>query len=172
MKHALLLFVAIAAAACSEAPPPAPPPGPAISTTSEAPGDGASVTLRGRPDGDTVLVDILARGAADVHGATFRLTFDPDSIAFGGDITSGPSWSKASLAIAKEATPGLLLVTFAEKGAIGISAKEETVLGTVRFGVRAHRTSTIGIRADRSALMDRDGKIANATFHGATVTSR
>lgn len=174
-KHLLAAFVLAAlaplAGACSDDPPPAQPTAPEIAIASEAPGDGASVVLRGRPGADVVQLDVVARGAPDVHGATFRLTYDPDALAFGG-VSGGPAWSKSALAVAKEAAPGVLLVTFAEKGAIGIAAKDETVLGTVTFGVRAHRTSTVGFRADRSALMDRNGKLAAATFHGATVTSR
>ena len=52
----------------------------------DGPGDGASVVLRARAlevvPRDHVIVDVVARGAKDLHGAAFRVTWDPETLTF------------------------------------------------------------------------------------------
>jgi hypothetical protein len=164
----LALVASLALAGCSEDPPPAPAPPPPVTFGSEAPGE-TSVFLRGHAEGERAIVDVVARGAADVHGAAFRVRFDPATLSFVG-ATSGPSWSKQVIALAKEGTPGQLAVAWAERGATGIAAKDETVLGTLTFDVRAHRPTELAFRPERSAVIDRAGATVPVTWHGATVS--
>ena len=172
MRRSLFVFVALFVAACST--PDAPPSSQRspVDFAPEPSGDGPAVFVRGRPDtlGDRVLVDVVARGALDVHGAAFRLRFDPAMLAY-SEIAPGVQWHSGAMAVAKEGTPGQLAVVFAEKGGIGIVAKDETILGTLTFDVKKHGPTALSFRADRSGVVDRDGNPVAVTWHGGTLTT-
>jgi hypothetical protein len=160
--------LALVVAACGKtegAPPALDPP---VALVSDDHGGDAAVFLRGRADGDKVLVDVVARGAPDVHGAALRLRFDPAVLGFAGAEASGV-WSKAALGIAKEGTPGQLAIAWTEKGEIGIEANAEATLGTLTFKRRKPSSTTIAFRPERSALVDRHGNPLPMSFRGGTL---
>jgi hypothetical protein len=138
------------------------------------PADGAAVFLRGRAEllaPDRLTFEVVARSAVDLHGAAFRMTWNPEALAFVG-AASGPAWSKQSLALAKEAQPGQLLVAWTEKGELAIDAAGEVVLGTLRFERRGREGAALAFTAERSQLVDKTGAKVAAAWRGATITAR
>jgi hypothetical protein len=138
------------------------------------PADGAAVFLRGRAEllaPDLLTFDVVARSAVDLHGAAFRMTWDPEALAF-VSAASGPAWSKRSLALAKEAQPGQLLVAWTEKGELAIAAAGEVVLGTLRFERRGRDGAALAFTTPRSRLVDKTGANVAAAWRGATITAR
>lgn len=140
----------------------APPEGPSVFLRSQPP----SVLLPGR-----ITVDVVARGAVDLHGAAFRLTYDPTALAFIG-ASNGPKWSKQALAMAKEGAPGELAVVWAEKGELGFDASGETVLGSIVFEVHGRAGTPIRFKNERSQLVDKKGVRVEATWSGGQVAAR
>ncbi len=140
-----------------------------------APADGPGVFLR--PQAPSVIlpkrisVDVVARGAPDLHGAAFRLSFDPSAVAF-IEAVSGAPWSKQALALAKEGSPGELAVVWAEKGELGLDASGETVLGTIVFEVRGRNASAIAFKKERSQLVDKKGVRVEAAWTGGSIAAR
>ena len=138
-------------------------------------GAATSVSLRGEPPNvllpKRVSVAVVARGAAALHGAAFRLTWDPAALGF-VEAKSGAPWSKQAIAMAKEGSPGELAVVWAEKGEAGIDANGETVLGTIIFDVRGRLGTPIGFKNERSQLVDKKGVRVEATWSGGQLTSR
>jgi hypothetical protein len=161
-----------ASAACSSNGGGEAPPGPAVFAP-EAASDGAVVCLSPRVSiGDRVVLDVVARGAAQVHGAAFRLTWDPESLAF-VSAEGGAAWSKQSVAIAKEGSPGQLAVAWAEKGETGIvDATTDKVLGTLTFDARGRKGTSLGFKVERSTLVDRKGAHLQVTWRGGAVAAR
>jgi hypothetical protein len=150
------------------------PEGTPAVVTEAPPADGAAVFLRGRAEllaPDRLTFDVVARSSVDLHGAAFRMTWDPEALTF-VDAASGPAWSRQSLALAKEAQPGLLLVAWTEKGELGIDAKGEAVLGTLRFERRGHERAALAFTTPRSQLVDKTGAKIAAAWRGATITAR
>jgi hypothetical protein len=136
--------------------------------------EGASVSLRsGGVDpifANRVLVDVVARGAPDVHGAAFRVTWDPEALAF-FEAKSGPPWSKQVLALAKEGSPGQLAVAWTEKGESGIDATGETAIGTLVFELRGRKGTALGFKAERSQLVDKKGAAVEAKWLGGSIAA-
>ena len=141
----------------------------------EPPADGATVFLRGQPQGlaapNQVVVDVVARGAAGLHGAAFRVTWDPEALGF-LDAQSGAPWSKQVLALAKEGSPGQLAVAWTEKGETSIDASGETVIGTLTFEVRGRKGTALGFLAERSQLVDKKGARVDVKWLGGAITPR
>jgi hypothetical protein len=139
------------------------------------PSEGPSVLLRSQPTSvlfpDRITVDVVARGAADLHGAAFRLSWDSSALGF-IEAKSGAPWSKQALAMAKEGSPGELAVVWAEKGESGIDASGETVLGTIVFEVHGRRGTTLGFKSERSQLVDKKGVRVEATWAGGAIAAR
>ena len=145
-----------------------------IAFAPEAESEGASVFLRGHSEPlaqNRLVIDVIARSAPDLHGAAFRLTWDPDTLAF-VDAKSGDLWSKQGLAMAKEGSPGQLAVVWSEKGEMGIDATRETVLGTLTFESRGHSAAPLTFKTERSQLVDKKGIRVDAKWHGGTVSAR
>jgi hypothetical protein len=138
----------------------------------EAPERKAAVFMRGRVRGEQVIVQIVARGAKDVHGLAFRLTYDPGQLSFvEAAVTS--AWSNQALTLAKEGLPGELAVVWSEKGAAhGVEADEDTVLGTLRFDMHGLRATPIAFRSERSSVRDSAGKELAVRFYGGEVVGR
>jgi hypothetical protein len=148
-------------------------PGP-VAFAAEAPSDGASVFLREQTDPlklNRFTVDVVVRGAADVHGAAFRVTWDPEALAF-VEAASGAAWSKSSLALAKEGTPGQLAVAWTEKGETGIDASNETVIGTLTFEARGPKGSALAFKTERSQLVDKKGARVAVAWRGGSIAAR
>jgi hypothetical protein len=129
---------------------------------------GPAVFVRGHGDASNLYVDVLARGAPDVHGAALRVTFDPDALAFVGS-EAAPVWTKKSMALAKEGTPGQLAIAWFAKGERGVAAGDETLLGTLTFAVHGSKGSAIAFKPERSALVDRKGTPVELAFRGGRV---
>lgn len=147
-------------------------PIPADTFVSDDHGDGAAVFLRGRADGDKLLVDVVARGASDVHGAAIRLKFDPAVLSF-ASAEAGGVWSNRALNVSREGTPGQLAIAWTEKGEVGIDAKSESILGTIAFDVKSRKTATVlSFKIDRCALLDRHGVPAQVAWRGGTIPAR
>lgn len=167
------LWLALALSGCtSDERKNAAPPGP-VTLTPEPEGDGATVFLRGHTavlEPKRLVVDVVARGAHDLHGAAFRVTWDPGALAF-VEAKSGETWSKQALAIAKEATPGQLAVVWTEKGETGIDATSETILGTLTFDAVGHEATSLAFKVERSELVDKKGIKVDATWRGGTVAA-
>jgi hypothetical protein len=148
--------------------------GPIVFSAGEAaPPEGASIVLRSRPlvPLDRVVVDVVARGAPDLHGAAFRVTWDPATLVF-AEAQSAPVWSKQLVALATEGTPGQLAVVWTEKGEKSLDATAETVLGTLTFDVRGRKSTTLAFVEQRAQVVDRRGVAVPMTWRGGTVSAR
>lgn len=132
-----------------------------------------AVFLRGRADGDRAVVDVVARGAArDVHGAAFRLRWDPAKLAF-VEARASDAWSASAVRLAKEGLPGELVVAWTEKGgSAGFDAADETILGTLHFAVKTRERTDIAFRPDRSTLRDATGAPIAVEWRGGQVAPR
>ena len=137
---------------------------------------GATVLLRGHTsDGGNgnVAVDVVARGIdRGVHGAAFRLHWDPAQLGF--NVARGSrAWSSQALLLTKEGAPGELVVAWTEKGnGVGISASAETVLGTIELAVKAKDGGDLAFRPDRSTLRDSNGAPIDVEWRGGHVDAR
>lgn len=150
--------------------------GPAPMTFMAAtPPEGPGVVLRSQPPSvllpNRITVDVVARGAPDLHGVAFRLSYDPAALGF-IEATSGAPWSKQALAMAKEGAPGELAVVWAEKGELGFDANGETVLGSIVFEVHGRTGTTVRFKNERSQLVDKKGVRVAATWSGGQIAAR
>ena len=147
--------------------------GPVVFSAAEAPLQGASIVLRSRPlvPLDRVVVDVVARGAPDLHGAAFRVTWNPGTMAF-TEAQSAPVWSKQLVALATEGTPGQLAVVWTEKGEKSLDATAETVLGTLTFEVRGRKSTALAFVEERAQVVDKRGVAVPMTWRGGTVSAR
>lgn len=147
----------------------------AFAAEAPPPADGASVVLRSRPLVITprgqVVVDVVARGAADLHGAAFRVTWDPASLRFVA-AQNGPLWSKQMLALAKEGAPGQLAVVWTEKGETSLDASHETVLGTLTFAALSRKSTALAFMLERAQVVDKLGAPVAVTWQGGTVAAQ
>lgn len=161
-----IFLFAIFAAACSS------DPGPVTFASEPAAAEGATVFLRGRPEGDLVVVDVVARGAPEVHGTALRLTWNPNELTH-VETKQSLVWSKGALFLAKEGTPGQLAIAWTERGpSAAIDATNETVLGTMVFHVKGTNGSAIAFKTERSALVDSKGKPIPVAFRNGSVPAR
>jgi hypothetical protein len=169
-----VLAVSLAALpGCTEKPRETEAPGP-VAFAPAAPVEGASVSLRGRLDASTpsrIAVDVVARGAGEVHGAAFRVTWDPEALVF-VEARSGAPWSKTALALAKEGSPGQLAVAWAEKGETGIDATSGSILGTLVFDVKGRQGTALGFQTERSQLVDKKGVPIQTRWLGESLAPR
>ena len=169
MKRALVLF-ACALLACGKADGSGAETAPPAAFVSDDHGDGAAVFLRGRPEGDKLLVDVVARGAPDLHGAALRVKFDPSALKFVSAQASGV-WSVSALSASKEGTPGQLAIAWIEKGEVGIGATMESTLGTITFERRTSSATSLEFKTERSGLVDHLGAPVAVAWHGGTVAA-
>lgn len=141
------------------------------SFVAEPPGEGALVFMRAHADGDALTVDVVARGAPEVNGAALRVLFDPAALRF---VEAAPSavWPRVVTAVAKEGTPGQLAIAWGIRGAVSIDAKDETLLGTLKFVRTSKVESAVRFKTERSSLVDRRGLPVEMAFRGGTVTAR
>jgi len=148
------------------------PPGP-VAFAPEGEANGAVVFLRGKPEGDRLVVDVVARGAVNVHGVAFRLTWDPESLAF-VSATPGGAWSKSAIALAKEGTPGQLAVAWTEKGeaTAGFDTKSDTTLGVLVFDVKGRKGASLVFRPERSQIVDPKGSTVTVAWRGGSIPAR
>jgi hypothetical protein len=145
-----------------------------IAFAPEAQAGGASIALRGRFDllaPSRIAVDVVARGAVDLHGAAFRMTWDPEALTFVG-ASSGAAWSKTALSLAKEGSPGALAVAWAEMGEAGIDATSETVLGTLSFEVKGRKGTPLTFQTERSQVVDKKGVRIEARWLNDALAAR
>ncbi len=168
---AALLASTLALAGCSSSKDEG-PPGP-ITFNAEGDADGPVVFLRGKPEGERLVVDVVARNASNVHGIAFRMTWDPEALAF-ASATPGGAWSKSAIVLAKEGTPGQLAVAWTEKGeaTAGFDAKSDTILGVLVFDVKGRKGANLAFRAERSQIVDAKGKPIAVTWKGGSVPTR
>lgn len=178
MKHARALMVTIALlgpgvlAGCGSVATASGEPGPIAFKADDAPAEGATIALQStRSLGDVMVVDVVARGAKELHGAAFRLSYDPEVLTFASSEAGG-SWSKSSFALTREATPGLLLVTWSEKGEVGIDASKDTVLGSLTFQVKGRKATPLSFKVERSQIVDKRGGKLAASWRGGTLAAR
>lgn len=170
--HASLLALAMLVTGCGSVSTQSAEPGPIAFESDPTPSEGATVFVDGGATlSGQLAVAVMARGAKELHGAAFRITYDPDALGY-VDATPGPAWSKTSLAIVKEATPGQLLVTWSEKGEAAIDATSDTVLGHLTFAVKGRKASTLAFKVERSQLVDKRGMKLGATWRGGTLAAR
>ncbi len=136
-----------------------------------SPSSGPIVFLRGAP-GDGPTVEVVAHGIeGTVHGAAFRLAWDPARLAF-VDARAGRVWPSGSLRLAKEGAPGELVVAWTEKGAEGgVRSSGETVLGTLVFRRTGPGDVGMEFRVERSTLRDATGKTLQAEWRGGRVAN-
>jgi hypothetical protein len=148
-----------------------PPPG---GFAPDEPKTGAIVLLRGRTaSGKTVVMDVVARGAQrGIHGAAFRLHWDPAKLGF--DAARGSdAWSRDALFLAKEGAPGELVVVWTEKGARpAVNATDETILGSLDFTVKTSDDAALEFRPDRSTLRDESGASLAVEWQGGRIAGR
>ena len=167
-------LVLLSAAACTAGDTPNHGTGP-ITFVSTAAKEGTGVFLRSQPTSvlfpNRVTVDVVARGATNLHGAAFRLSFNPNELAF-IEASSGAPWSKQVLAMAKEGSPGEVAVVWAERGELGFDASGETVLGALVFEVRGRQGTEVRFRSERSQLVDKKGVRIDAAWAGGELLPR
>lgn len=165
LERALLCSLFVLAVGCSSDPGP-------VSFSADPPSDGATVFLRGKPEGDRVVVDVVARGAAEVHGSALRVTWNPNELTH-VETKQSLVWSKTAFFAAKEGTPGQLAIAWTERGpAASIDASSETVLGTMVFHVKGRSGSAIAFKTERSALVDVKGNTIPVAFRNGSVPAR
>ena len=162
-----LLFLLAACNGATTAPSNTPPE----AFVSDDRGDGTAVFLRGRADGQNLLVDVVARGAQDVHGAALRIKFDPAVLSF-VRAEAGGVWSNRALNVSKEGTPGQLAIAWTEKGEVGVDAKSETILGTIAFTLKTKESTVVSFKTERCALLDRHGAPVAVAWRGGTIPTR
>lgn len=173
----LCLALGLGLAACGDDAP-VPPPRAAAVATAAAPsfvadhGDGARVLLReAELTADRLVLDVVASATGALHGASFRLTFDPAVVAYSG-FAAGSSFGGSDIVLAKEAKPGLVVLAFSKLGAatpVDLDGGER-VLATLTFAKVAAGQSRIAWTAARSRLADPAGKTIAVAFLGGTVT--
>lgn len=172
MKTLAVIALALVLAGCGSVATQSAEPGPIAFQSDNAPSAGATVFLRGMPTlGDRIVFEVVARGAKEVHGVAFRVTYDADTLTFAGS-EPGASWSKNVLALSKEGSPGQLAVTWTEKGEIGIDASPDTVLGTVTFEVKGRKATPVSFKVERSQIVDKKGAKLPATWRGGNLAAR
>jgi hypothetical protein len=137
--------------------------------SSDAP---AEVYLEGRTEGDRVIVDVVAKGVKDVHGTAIRVKWDPEALALVEAVPSN-TWSKQAVLLSKEAMPGTLAIAWAEKGdGSGHDATEPLVLGTITFDAKGRKGTPVSFRAERSAIVDHEGKTQSVSWRAGSVPAR
>lgn len=167
------VMVAVAATACTSPEPRGSNGPPAVTFAPAVPTDGPTIALRGRIDTlapGRVAFDVVARGAGDVHGAAFRVSWDPAAMVF-VEATSGTPWSRAALAMAKEGAPGQLAVAWTEMGETSIDATAEAVLGTLVFDLKSRAATTLAFIPERSQVVDKKGTRLAARWLDESITS-
>lgn len=146
-----------------------------MSFAADAPSHGASVVLRSRPlelvPINHVIVDVVARGAPDLHGAAFRVTWDPETLSF-VEAQNASVWSKQLVALAKEGAPGQLAVVWTEKGETSLNATAETVLGTLTFEVHGRRSTPLTFMQERAQVVDKRGGAVAVKWQGGVVAAK
>lgn len=173
MKRALVfaLGLAVSLAACGGSTTTEPAPGPVVFAP-EQESDGAVVFLRGRTEGTRLVADVVAKGIADVHGAAFRVRWDPEALAL-VETRAADAWSKSAVLLAKEAAPGQLVVAWSEKGeAAGHDATSPLVLGTLVFETKGRKGTTIAFTRGRSTVVSREGKAIAAGWRAGSIADR
>lgn len=149
-----------------------PPPVPVGFTPDEGGGAGAEVYLKGRVAADRVVVDVIAKGATDVHGVAFRLHWDSAKLGF-IEARGSDAWSQKAVLVAKEGIPGELVVAWTEKGTgKPLDARDDTILGSIDFAVKTRDGAALSFRADRSMLIDTKGTNLASTWRGGQVAAR
>lgn len=165
------LALAATLAACGGSKAGDPPPGP-VSFAAEPESDGAVVFLRGRAEGDRVFADVVARGMTDVHGAAFRVTWDPDALAF-VEAQRAPVWSSKAVLLAKEGEPGTLAVAWSEKGeTAGHDASTPVILGTLVFDAKSRKGTRLAFRTERSTVVNHEGKPQTVAWRAGRIAAR
>lgn len=143
--------------------------------TSDDTNAGASMMLRGRPlvivPRDHVVVDVVARGTKDLHGAAFRVTWDPEVLVF-VEAQSASVWSKQLVSLAKEGAPGQLAVVWTQKGETSLDATAETVLGTLTFEIKGRKSTTLGFMKERAQVVDKLGAPVTMRWQGGVVAAQ
>jgi hypothetical protein len=170
----VVVLASLAALGCESQEEKAPPPPVPVGFTPDSdPGGGsAEVYLKGRVAGDRVVVDVIAKGAADVHGAAFRLHWDSSKLAF-VEARGSDAWSQQAVLVAKEGIPGELVVAWTEKGTgKPLDARDDTILGSIDFAVKTHDGASLSFRTDRSMLIDTKGTNLVSTWRGGKVAAR
>jgi hypothetical protein len=149
-----------------------------VALASDAPAEGATVFLRGHTDSavaNRLVVDVIARGTPDLHGAAFRVTWDPEALAF-VETQTGTPWSKQVLAMAKEGkvsnTESQLAVAWTEKGETAIDATAETIIGTLVFDAKGAKGTPLAFKTERSQVVDKKGVRLDVAWRGGTIAAR
>ena len=167
---ALALGLGLGAAACNGAS--ADDSSPPVSFAADPEADGPVVFLRGRPERDRVYVDVLARGVTEVHGTAFRMSWDPEALAF-VEARASETWSSSAILLAKEPIPGQLAVAWSEKGeSAGHDASLPVLLGTLVFDAKGRRGTSLAFRAERSTVVDRRGSAAIVAWRAGSIPAR
>jgi hypothetical protein len=168
---ALAAFATLVAACDSPEPKKAPPPPPGFVMDEHA--AGPTIFLRGRREGDRAVVDVVATYLpAMLHGAAFRLHWDPSKLAL-VEAHGSEAWSKQAIQLAKEGSPGELVVAWTEKGsASGFGATDETILGSIVFRVKTADRAALEFRPERSTVRDPKGAPIAVEWRGGQITPR
>jgi hypothetical protein len=122
------------------------------------PGAGPAVYLRaGASTLPTLSLEIVGRALPNVYGLAFRLEFSPGVLAQTG-LRAGPSWSPTALLVAREPTPGLLVVGLSERGSAAGSAATDDLLGTVDFQIGTSAATPVTFIAAECAVVQASGE--------------
>ncbi len=134
----------------------------------------ATVFLRGRVEGDRAVVEVVASSMSqeNIHGAAFRLHWDPAKLAF-DEAHASDTWSTSAIQLAKEGLPGELVVVWTEKGdSAGIEAKDETILGSIELTLKTRDRVDLAFRPERSTLRNASGAQFSVDWHGGQLAAQ
>jgi len=147
-----------------------PPPGTTPTFQGGDPGDGPAVYLRaGAATLPTLSLEVMGRALPDVYGLAFRLEFAPSVLAQTG-LRAGPSWSPTALVVAREPTPGLLVVGLSERGSAAGYTATDDLLGTLDFQIGTTAVTPVTFIADECAVVQTSGdELAGVAWVGGTL---
>lgn len=129
----------------------------------------ATVRLRWNGSVERAVVDVVASDVSEIHGAAFRLTWDPAKLSL-GNVTAGTEWSPQALRVSKEGLPGELVVVWSELGTGGgIGASTEAVLGSIAVTLKTSDPASIDFRPARSTLRDAKDEVITVEWRGTAI---
>lgn len=169
MRQFYSLFLVLVGGCGSDAPKGRPTP-----HTNGSPPDAAvaptpTVRLRWNGNLEHAVIDVVAGDVSAIHGAAFRLTWDPAKLS-ASEVTAGTEWSPQALRAAKEGLPGELVVLWTERGAGGgVNASSEAVLGSIAVTLKTSEPASISFRPERSTLRNAKDEAIAVEWRGTTI---
>ena len=120
-------------------------------------GEGPVVFVRqASSTGSELVLSVVARGVVALHGLGFCLSYSPNALRFTALESSGV-WPESRVELAKEASPGLLLVGLGARGSFEGLGDAEIELARLRLRIERATRGRIDFVASRSQAFDAAG---------------